>query len=406
MSLVILSTHPIQYHAPVYRCVQSEYEIPVTVIYGSDFSIAGYRDREFGVDFSWDSDLLSGYTSIFLSHSQRGGADCAERVSARGIGNVLGHLQPEAILLTGYRPRFDLGAFLSARRRACPLLLRAETTDHAVTRGRLKRWARDVFLSRLYRNYSRLLYIGKRSRDHYVRLGAREDQLIFSPYCVDTSVFQVEDEDRLRLRHETRQALNLGDDQCVLLFSGKLVPRKGPELLLEAVKELRQTWRKHVAVLFLGEGDLRESLQEFAESTPVIAARFVGFQNQRSLSRFYHAADMLVMPSHVSETWGLVVNEALHHGLPCVVSSAVGAAPDLVEEGVTGATFQVGSVEELGCAIEQTMDLLEMPDLRLRCREKVNQYSLDAAARGIARAYREVVATRRGTEIAGGVFSR
>ena len=145
MSLVILSTHPIQYHAPVYRYVQSELGIPVTVIYGSNFSIAGYRDREFGVDLAWDSDLLSGYTSIFLSDSQRGGADCAERVSARGIGRALGRLQPEAILLTGYRPRFDWGAFLSARRRACPLLLRAETTDHAASRGRLKHWHETLF---------------------------------------------------------------------------------------------------------------------------------------------------------------------------------------------------------------------------------------------------------------------
>ena len=184
------------------------------------------------------------------------------------------------------------------------------------------------------------------------------------------------------------------------------MPRKGPELILEAVKELRQTWRKHIAVLFLGEGHLRESLQDFAGSTPVIAARFVGFQNQRSLSRFYHAADMLVMPSLVSETWGLVVNEALHHGLPCVVSSAVGAAPDLVEEGVTGATFEVGSAGDLGRAIQQTMDLLTMPELRVRCQQKVHLYSLDAAARGIARAYREAVSTGGGTAGAGRGLSR
>ena len=405
MSLVILSTHPIQYHAPVYRYVQSELGIPVTVIYGSNFSVAGYRDREFGVDLAWDSDLLSGYTSIFLSDSQRGGADCAERVSARGIGSPI-KAWTIAILLTGYRPRFDWGAFLSARRRACPLLLRAETTDHAASRGRLKHWARDTLLRRLYCSYSRLLYIGKRSRAHYVRLGAREDQLIFSPYCVDTSVFQVEDEDRQRLRDETRQALRLTDEHCVLLFSGKLVSRKGPDLLLEAVKELRQSWRKQVAVIFLGEGHLRGSLQDYAESTPKISTRFVGFQNQRSLSRFYHAADMLVMPSRMSETWGLVVNEALHHGLPCVVSSAVGSAPDLVEEGVTGAIFEAGSVRELSRAIERATELLNMPELRARCRQRVHLYSTDAAARGIARAYWDVADTDGAGEVAGGVLSR
>ena len=389
MSLVILSTHPIQYQAPVYRYVQSELGIPVTAIYGSDFSVFGYRDREFGVDLAWDTDLLSGYSSVFLSRSARGGARSAETVSARGIGRVLEQLQPDAIMLTGYRPRFDLGAFLSARRRGCPLFLRAETTDHAVRRGPLKRWARDTFLRKLYCSFSKLLYIGQWSRDHYVRLGAREEQLVFSPYCVDLSVFQVSDRDRQRLRAKTRQALRLTEEQYVLLFSGKLVSWKGPDLLLEAVKELKLPLRKRVAVLFLGEGNLREPLQDLAESSPAITVRFAGFQNQRSLSRFYHAADMLVMPSQ-GDTWGLVVNEALHHGLPCVVSSAVGAARDLVEEGVTGATSEAASARDLSRAITRTIDLLSMPELRVRCRERVSGYSLDAAARGIARAYWEV----------------
>ena len=400
MSLVILSTHPIQYQAPVYRYVQSELGIPVTAIYGSDFSVFGYRDREFGVDLAWDNDLLSGYTSIFLSRSARGGADSAETVSARGIGSALRHLQPEAILLTGYRPRFDLGAFLSAHRTGCPLLLRAETTDHAVRRGPLKRRTRDTFLRKFYRRFSKLLYIGQRSRDHYVRLGAREEQLVFSPYCVDPSVFQVEDGVRQRLRTETRRVLKLTDEQYVLLLCGKLVPQKGPDLLLEAVKELKLPLREQVAVLFLGEGHLRESLQDLAESSPAITARFAGFQHQRSLSQFYSAADMLVMPS-VSETWGLVVNEALHHGLPCVVSNTVGAAPDLVEEGVTGVTFEAASARDLSRAITRAVDLLRMPELRVRCRERVSGYSLDVAARGIARAYREVTNSNVCGEAAG-----
>lgn len=401
MSLAILSTHPIQYQAPVYRYLQSELSIPVTAVYGSDFSVAGYRDREFGVDLAWETDLLSGYSSVFLSRIARGGACSAETVSARGIGRALGQLRPDAILLTGYRPRFDWGAYLSARRRGCPLLLRAETTDHAVRRGPFKRWARDIFLKLLYRAIDKFLYIGQLSRDHYVRLGAREEQLIFSPYCVDTSVFRVGEEDRQQLRTETRQALSLTDELCVLLFSGKLVSRKGPDLLLAAVKELRASLREQVAVLFLGDGQLRGSLQDLAVSTPAVDVRFVGFQNQRSLSRFYHAADILVMPSRVSETWGLVVNEALHHGLPCVVSSAVGSAPDLVVEGVTGATFEVASVPDLRRAIEQTVDLLSVPELRARCREKVGQYSIYAAARGIARAYWEAVDSGKSSEAAG-----
>lgn len=74
MSLLILSTHPIQYQAPVYRALQTQFDIPTTVIYGSDFSVAGYHDREFGTQFAWDTDLLSGYSAVFLSRVAEGGA--------------------------------------------------------------------------------------------------------------------------------------------------------------------------------------------------------------------------------------------------------------------------------------------------------------------------------------------
>src|SRR5213076_327900 len=87
-------------------------------------------------------------------------------------------------------------------------------------------------------------------------------------------------------------------------------------------------------------GPLREELTRLAHEPPAVAAHFVGFQNQRELSRYYHAADVLVLASRVGETWGLVVNEALHHGVPCAVSDQVGCGPDLVEEGVTGEVFR------------------------------------------------------------------
>jgi len=66
MSLVIISTHPIQYHAPIYRYLQQRIGCKVCVIYGSDFSISGYRDKEFQTHFAWDTDLLAGYESVFL----------------------------------------------------------------------------------------------------------------------------------------------------------------------------------------------------------------------------------------------------------------------------------------------------------------------------------------------------
>jgi glycosyltransferase involved in cell wall biosynthesis len=390
VSLVVLSTHPIQYQAPLYRHLQSQLGIPVTAVYGSDFSVTGYRDQEFGVEFAWDTDLLAGYTSVFLSRSTEGGATSPESVTARGLRATLKRLAPDAILLTGYRPQFNLEAFWAAWHMDCPLLFRAETTDHAHPRGPIQHWVRDRFLRWFYRRFSRLLYIGRRSLEHYQRLGAREQQLVFSPYCVDITSFHVEETDREQYREPTRQSLGLSQERLVLLFSGKLVPRKGPDLLLQAIKQLQPALRQQIVVVFLGDGHLREALGSLANSEPVVDVRFLGFQNQTSLSRYYHCADLLVMPSQVGETWGLVVNEALHHGLPCVVSSSVGCAPDLIETGGTGERFEASSAQGLGQAIQRAVVLAGREQVRAWCRDRVSGYTLERAAEGIAGAYRGV----------------
>jgi glycosyltransferase involved in cell wall biosynthesis len=113
----------------------------------------------------------------------------------------------------------------------------------------------------------------------------------------------------------------------------------------------------------------------------------VGFQNQSRLSAFYHASDVLVLPSRSDETWGLVVNEALHHGLPCIVSDAVGCAPDLIVQGTTGDIFATGSVPGLADALQRCLRLADDEDVRHACRSRVNGYSLERSAAGIARAY-------------------
>ena len=78
-----------------------------------------------------------------------------------------------------------------------------------------------------------------------------------------------------------------------------------------------------------------------------VPAQFEGFRNQTELPACYAAADYLVLPSDGGETWGLVVNEGMACGLPGIVSNAVGCAPDLIEEGVTGYEFPLGAVDVL-----------------------------------------------------------
>ena len=383
MGLTVIESHPVQYHAPVFRHLQSHFGIPVTAIYGSDSSVRGGVDAEFGTKVAWDTDLLSGYSAVFLSEGR-------DEPVSYGLGNALSSAAPGPAMVLGYGSKFDARALACAILSRRPILLRAETTDHARARSPLKRFVRDLSLRVAYDRCAQLLYIGQRSLQHYQRLGCGAEKLQFSPYCIDTTAFEYQESDRATLRNAARLDLGASTSSIVMLFSGKLSYRKGPDLLLEAVSQFGRDYAARVVIVFLGSGQMAEDLQATASDLGLRNPVFAGFQNQRHLSRFYHAADVLVLPSRRSETWGLVVNEAMHHGLPCVVSSAVGCAVDLVKPGQTGEIFDAGSSSALRAALQRIEPILGRGETREACRAQVSGYSVAEAAKGIAIAYRRV----------------
>jgi glycosyltransferase involved in cell wall biosynthesis len=107
--------------------------------------------------------------------------------------------------------------------------------------------------------------------------------------------------------------------------------------------ELRQAC--HVCV----DAEIRKHVSAREGSKP--AASFAGFLNQSEITRAYVAADCLVLPSDATETWGLVINEAMASGLPCIVSEGCGCAEDLVKPIRPDLCYPVGDI----IALERAM---------------------------------------------------
>jgi glycosyltransferase involved in cell wall biosynthesis len=121
-----------------------------------------------------------------------------------------------------------------------------------------------------------------------------------------------------------------------------------------------------------------------------VSTVFPGFVNQSSLGEYYGACDVCVLPSD-SETWGLVVNESLAAGTPCVVSDGVGCAPDLIWPGRTGHTFPARNVEALANALREVRQAkLENHDFAAGCRHVVSGYSFEVATEGLVAAVRSI----------------
>lgn len=390
--LVAFATHPIQYQVPVYRRLQ-EMGLDVTVIYGSDFSTQSYRDTEFGTDVAWDIDLESGYTPVYLARVADGASSEPSDVSSRGVGRALAQARPDVVMLTGYGLRFHQGTILAGLTSGKPLVFRAESTDHAEPRSSVKSAFRTLLLKLLYSRMALCFYTGQNSLRHFQRLRVPARKLAFAPYCVDASPFQTTDADRAVVRDRVRQDLGIPDGNDVLLFSGKLSRRKGVDILLNAVKALPEADRERITLLYLGDGALRKELEGLAAQTPPVDVRFVGFKPQKEISPYFHAADVLVLPSVQGETWGLVVNDALHHGLPVIASQNVGSSADLVLPGKTGEIVETGSVDSLRAALQRWLAWgTQSAEERDRCRTHVAGYSTEVAAQAIFEGVQKVLA--------------
>jgi glycosyltransferase involved in cell wall biosynthesis len=397
MKLAVVTTHPIQYQAPIWRLLAAAPDLHVRVYFGSDFSVRGYQDSGFGVQVNWDVPLTEGYDHEFLSTSPTIQSTADLRLNRHDFRQRLGRFGPSCALINGYAPVGFYGrALWTLRRNGIPVMFRAEATDEALTRSRPKQLVRNLYLRAWYSQISAVYAIGENARQHFLAKGIGPERIFWSPYAVDSELFEQQYQLWSPQRAIIRQELGFDDDTTVWLFSGKLVPEKDPLVLIEAFKILsgRETGRH--TLLVVGDGPLRETMQASSALLPQGLVQYVGFKLQRELGRYYTAADALLMTSR-SETWGLVVNESLQFGKPAIVSNRVGCHPDLITPGETGFVFPVGDAAELADYMVRMASVLTVrrSAVAAACRERAAAYSSERAAQGIVDTLRTVCGERR-----------
>ena len=377
----VFVTHPVQYHAPLWRALAGSAGIDLKVFYFNDQSMRGGLDKGFGVPVAWDVDLLAGYPSTFLSRDAS--LDRPHEMAIPEVDALMAAERPDWIVLGGYMHAFERQLVRAAPRHGARVLLRGELSDFSETQRALpKRLARELYLRWFYRHVDCFCYPGVMAHRHLRRRGVPDERLFFSPYAVD-DVFLTRRASTLD-RMQVRRSLGFADDDFLFMLSGKLIPRKDPMAVLAALAKLHS--REKVGLVAIGDGHLRREFE--AQARALLGPRFVfpGFVNQSELSRYYVAADALVMPSRC-ETWGLVVNEAMHHGLPVLVSDRVGCHPDLIIEGVTGHTYPIDRVDVLAGHMARLVDAPQQAaKMGAAAHDHVKGYTVSRAAKGVLEA--------------------
>lgn len=248
----------------------------------------------------------------------------------RGVLHALSAASPKAILCGGYNYIASWQALIWAKARSVPLLLWSESNLHELRRGHpLVEFLKSEFIGRC----DAFVVPGQWAAEYLHAHQIREDVIFTAPNAVDNDLFASAAGVARSNSAAKRRELSLPNRY--FLFVGRLVREKGVFELLSAYANLDENLRRQVGLVFAGDGPCREQLQQQAASIPNGEIRFAGFTHREQLAAYYALADMLILPTY-TDTWGLVVNEAMACGLPVILSRAAGCGPDLLKENWNG----------------------------------------------------------------------
>lgn len=336
--LAIIATHPIQYYAPVFKLLAEK--VVLKVFYTAGDQVLNKFDHGFKKNITWDIPLTEGYDHEFLTNTAPDpGSHHYKGIINPEARTVLQHFKPDAILVYGWAYQSHLKIIRHFKGKVS-VYFRGDSTLIDQQSG-IKSLLRKLFLKWVYQHIDTAFYVGSANKAYFKKYGLKEKQLVFAPHAIDNSRFaghRKEEADQLR------KELNMDENDILILFAGKLEPKKDPGLLLAAFAELNAP---QLHLLFVGNGVLEETLKLEVKNKQLTNIHFRGFQNQTQMPVVYQACDLFCLPSKgPGETWGLAVNEAMAAGKSVLVSDKVGCAVDLVTQD-TGAIFKSGDLTEL-----------------------------------------------------------
>jgi len=181
---------------------------------------------------------------------------------------------------------------------------------------------------------------------------------------------------------------HLRDDHVNILFVGRLEKRKGLGDLLRGYRFMK-TRVPRTRLIIVGDGPLRGQVESFIARHRLPDVVMAGFVPDTVLPRYYCSADIFCAPATGSESFGIVLLEAMATGLP-VVATEVPGYMSVLEPGRDSLTVRPKSWAELGAAL---VILARDGELRRRMGEagavKAQRYSWDSVASQVVEVYDE-----------------
>ena len=301
----------------------------------------------------------------------------------RGLWPALQRFRPDSVLCGGYNFPAFWEALIWAKFHSAHFVAWIESTS----RDQRSPSVLAAFIKRRFiHNCSAFAVPGKSAFEYVTSMGVPPERIHTAPNAVDNQRFA-------NLAHSVREReaqcrSELGLPPRYFVYAGRVTREKGVFQLLEAYTQLEPELRAQVGLVLVGEETAKNELILMKSAAKIYPGNviFPGFAQRDQLAAFYALAEVMVFPT-LSDTWGLVVNEAMACGLPIIASDAAGCAADLVHDGENGYVVPAASVEKLAAAMAT---FARDPQLASRMGQRsarlIGDFSPECCAAGLATA--------------------
>ena len=281
------------------------------------------------------------------------------RAIKEAIRQVLEDECPDAVALPGWiHPEAMAGVRWCNKSRKKAILM-SDTARQDARRW----WWREWLKRRIVSRFDVALVAGTVHKQYVCELGMAPERVFLGYDVIDNAYFSAGAEGARSQYGVLRAKYNL--PMRYFLASSRFITKKNLPRLLQSFALYRRIDLSNAWDLVLcGDGPMKEQLLTEVDKLGVKQyVHFPGFVQYPELPVYYGLATVFIHPSTV-EQWGLVVNEAMASRLPVLVSERCGCAPDLVEDGVNGYTFDPYDVEGMAEVMARVsiadVDLCEM----------------------------------------------
>ena len=179
------------------------------------------------------------------------------------------------------------------------------------------------------------------------------------------------------MKQEARKA-NKITEKYVILYVGQLIYRKGIDILLKSIKGIN---KKEEIGLYIVGGEIKKEYKIIIEEENISNIHFIPFKNKSSLTAFYQAADLFILPTR-EDIWGLVINEAMSYGLPVITTNKCIAGIELIINNINGFIVPTNYPEKISEAINKIIDNEElMKTMQKNNLAKIKNYTIEEMAK-------------------------